>query len=313
MIIAWKYVKSFVAVDIKSMDILQQPLFLNPEIKVQDKISIGQHFIVADISQIKELCFEVIAGSKLLGKPKERSKLIIIADNSTRGGTTVKEYESNDIADNDENEKNIRQAETRALKTIKEKKTRPQSYTARPTPAVEHIATAPAPSPAYDFSRYQQPFRASTAREPCLKDSCNYYASNVACGAYPVELENKIFHKMWNEIERCKNSTWREMRATEQALLSFSTLFMGKSMKSFTDNQNWVRIVQDGSMKEELQNLAYSIFCICKEHNIFIELQWIPRTLNSKADHNSKMRDHEDWQISNEFLIFRKFMGTFYY
>ncbi|CAG2253337.1 unnamed protein product [Mytilus edulis] len=129
-------------------------------------------------------------------------------------------------------------------------------------------------------------------------------ASNVACGAYTVELENKIFHKMWNELERCKSSTWREMRAIEQALLSFSTLFMGKSLKWFTDNQNCVRIVQAGSMKEDLQNLAYSIFCICKEHNILIELQWIPRTLNSKADYISKMSDHEDWQISNEFFEF---------
>ena len=109
---------------------------------------------------------------------------------------------------------------------------------------------------------------------------------------------------MWNELERCKSSTWREMRAIEQALLSFSTLFMGKSLKWFTDNQNCVRIVQAGSMKEDLQNLAYSIFCICKEHNIFIELQWIPRTLNSKADYISKMSDHEDWQISNEFFEF---------
>ncbi|VDI56275.1 Hypothetical predicted protein [Mytilus galloprovincialis] len=86
-----------------------------------------------------------------------------------------REYESNDIAENDEDEKKIRQAETRALKTIKEKKTRPQPYTARPTPAVGNIATATAPPPAYDFSRYQQPFRTSTARrEPCPMDICHY-------------------------------------------------------------------------------------------------------------------------------------------
>ncbi|VDI10309.1 Hypothetical predicted protein [Mytilus galloprovincialis] len=61
------------------------------------------------------------------------------------------------------------------LKTIKEKKTRPQPYTARPTPAVGSIATATAPPPAYDFSRYQQPFRTSTARrEPCPMDICHY-------------------------------------------------------------------------------------------------------------------------------------------
>ncbi|VDH90496.1 Hypothetical predicted protein [Mytilus galloprovincialis] len=106
---------------------------------------------------------------------KKGNKLIRIADNSTGGWVTVREYESNDIAENDEDEKKIRQAETRALKTIKEKKTRPQPYTARPTPAVGSIATATAPPPAYDFSRYQQPFRTSTARrEPCPMDICHY-------------------------------------------------------------------------------------------------------------------------------------------
>ncbi|XP_071152039.1 uncharacterized protein [Mytilus edulis] len=111
----------------------------------------------------------------LVGKLKERNKLIRIADNSTGGWVTVREYESNDIAENDEDEKKIRQAETRALKTIKEKKTRPQPYTARPTPAVGSIATATAPPPAYDFSRYQEPFRTCTARrEPCPMDICHY-------------------------------------------------------------------------------------------------------------------------------------------
>ncbi|XP_071160704.1 uncharacterized protein [Mytilus edulis] len=43
-------VDSATDVDMKSMDILQQPLFLNPDIKVQGKIALWQHFIVAGIS-----------------------------------------------------------------------------------------------------------------------------------------------------------------------------------------------------------------------------------------------------------------------
>ncbi|CAC5418321.1 unnamed protein product [Mytilus coruscus] len=102
------------------------------------------------------------------------------------------------------------------------------------------------------------------------------------------------------------------MRAIEQALLSFITLFMGKCLKWVTDNQNCLRILQAGSMKENLQNLAYSIFCICKEHNIFIELQWIPRTLNSNADYISKLINHEDWQIPDEFFEFlESLLGPF--
>jgi hypothetical protein len=38
-------------------------------------------------------------------------------------------------------------------------------------------------------------------------------ASNIACGAYSVEIESKVFHKMFNDFESIQTSTWREMRA----------------------------------------------------------------------------------------------------
>ena len=45
--------------------------------------------------------------------------------------------------------------------------------------------------------------------------------SNVACGAYSVEIESKVFRKMFNDFESIQSSTWREMKAIEQALSSF--------------------------------------------------------------------------------------------
>lgn len=129
-------------------------------------------------------------------------------------------------------------------------------------------------------------------------------ASDVACGAYTVEIGSKVFHKMWNPVEKSCSSTWREMRAIELSLQSFSSSLTEKSLKWFTDNQNCVHIVQAGSMKEELQKLAFSIYTICKDNNIVIDIQWIPRIYNAKADYISKMIDHEDWQISGEFFNF---------
>jgi hypothetical protein len=48
-------------------------------------------------------------------------------------------------------------------------------------------------------------------------------------------------------------------------------------------DQNCLRIVQAGSMKEPLQSLAYSIFSICTKRSISIDIQWIPRKENPKA------------------------------
>ena len=70
----------------------------------------------------------------IINKHKHRNKLIRIADTSAGGWATVRVYESSDIAENEEDDKKIHQAENRALKSIKEKtKVRPLPYT-RPTP-----------------------------------------------------------------------------------------------------------------------------------------------------------------------------------
>jgi translation initiation factor 2B subunit (eIF-2B alpha/beta/delta family) len=50
-----------------------------------------------------------------------RNKLIRIADTSAGDWATVREYEQNEIADNSDDEKRIRQAENRAIKHIKDK------------------------------------------------------------------------------------------------------------------------------------------------------------------------------------------------
>jgi hypothetical protein len=57
-------------------------------------------------------------------------------------------------------------------------------------------------------------------------------------------------------------------------------------------------------MKEPLQSLAYSIFSICTKHSISIDIQWIPRKENTKADYISKMIDHEDWGVTYTIFEF---------
>ena len=92
------------------------------------------------------------------------------------------------------------------------------------------------------------------------------------------------------------------MKAIELALKSFQNIFSGKSIKWFTDNQNCCRIVQSGSMKEKLQNIALSIFSVCLQKNISLAIQWVPREKNTQSDYISKIIDHEDWGVSNDFF-----------
>ena len=50
-------------------------------------------------------------------------------------------------------------------------------------------------------------------------------------------------------------------------------------------------------MKVHLLNLALKIFEMCKKHNILLSMTWVPRELNDRADYYSKVTDHDDWAV----------------
>lgn len=124
-------------------------------------------------------------------------------------------------------------------------------------------------------------------------------ASDIAAGAYTVEVNENFFHKTWSKQESVMSSTWRELKAIQLALESFAGAFMGKRLLWHTDNQNCVRLY-----KEAVQKFI-NIFSKCIENSISFSISWIPKIENTKADYLSNLIDnYEDWLTTEEFLCF---------
>ena len=93
------------------------------------------------------------------------------------------------------------------------------------------------------------------------------------------------------------SSTFREILEVKFVLLSLVNQPSGMTVKWFTDNQNVPRIISPGSSKghHDLHSEALSIFNICCNYGISIEMEWIPRSQN---DYLSRIYDADDWGLS---------------
>ena len=107
-------------------------------------------------------------------KLNKHNKSIRIAEKSPASWATFREYESDDLASDSEDEKRIGQAENHAFKTIQEKKNRNKPYN-------KSTATVTRPTPAHqqDYNRFQQlnyntqqPFQRYRRREATPYDMC---------------------------------------------------------------------------------------------------------------------------------------------
>ena len=127
-------------------------------------------------------------------------------------------------------------------------------------------------------------------------------ASDTGCGATATLNEEHVCHELWDETERSQSSTWRELFAIRFALESFTELLHRSHVKWYTDNQAVAKIIEVGSMKLDLHLIAIKVFQFCLDHNIAIDIQWIPRAENERADFISHLIDPDDWEISAEFF-----------
>ena len=78
----------------------------------------------------------------------------------------------------------------------------------------------------------------------------------------------------------------------------FSTALSHRKVKWFPDSQNTCRIVSVGGSRPELQAIAVEIFEVCLSFDIAVEIKWLPRSQNDRADYLTRIVDLDDWSLS---------------
>ena len=123
-------------------------------------------------------------------------------------------------------------------------------------------------------------------------------ASGHGYGGYIISgKERLICQGQWASDEKSKSSTWRELKAVHNMLLSAGSALQGYNIQWHTDNQNITRIIHRGSMKTDLEALVEDIVHLCAKYHIIVTPIWIPREENQLADYLSKLTDVDDWGI----------------
>ena len=129
-------------------------------------------------------------------------------------------------------------------------------------------------------------------------------ASAYACGGHALSVDSQefeLYFVAFSSLQSQTDSNTSELLAILYGLKSFKTQVRDKVVKFFTDNQNVTTIIRKGSPSLGLHSLALKIFKFCLDNNISLEVEWLPRSLNTFADSISRIVDYDDWGLTVEF------------
>ena len=68
------------------------------------------------------------------------------------------------------------------------------------------------------------------------------------------------------------------------------------------DAQNMLGIVNRGSPRLKMCELARELFWFGEEHNVMLSVEWVPREQNTLADELSKLIIPDDWMLARSFF-----------
>ncbi len=130
-------------------------------------------------------------------------------------------------------------------------------------------------------------------------------ASATAAGAvfYDHSGNKHVATASFNPFEASESSTYRELKTVLFALQSFSTFIRDQRVKVQTDNKGVVAIINKGSPKPSLQELAEQIYTLSRRDRCTVEPIWVPRDQNAEADEASRIVDFDDWGVRPTFFL----------
>ena len=130
-------------------------------------------------------------------------------------------------------------------------------------------------------------------------------ASDSACSGF-VQLQSEgklVFIRIGQPRRAQKVQRGGSLKAVCLTLEAFASHLSCSEVAWYSDNQNVVSILLNGSRKVDLQLLALQAFHICLQFRISLVPKWIPRDLNSGADLISRFIDFDYYELNN--VVFR--------
>jgi hypothetical protein len=85
-------------------------------------------------------------------------------------------------------------------------------------------------------------------------------------------------------------------------LKAMISLCEGKFVVFQVDAQNLLGIVNRGSPRLKLNELARELFWFGEEHHVTLSVEWVPREQNTLADELSKLIIPDDWMLARSFF-----------
>ena len=111
-----------------------------------------------------------------------------------------------------------------------------------------------------------------------------------------------VAHEYFTEFEAIQSSTYRELLGATRCVQSLVEQCKGKLVVLQVDAMNLLGIVNRGSPRLALNELARELFWFCLKHKIKLLVEWVPREINAFADEISKLLIPDDWSISRRFI-----------